>query len=162
MAPAKLKASLAAAVALAALAACNQNPQFRINTANQVYGALNALQVLLAKAELGRFRHASSFDAAADSYAEIIGGFEVGRFVTLVGLPPEGNAADDSALNPQDRLIAGCTAQVRQMAAQHQAAGIAPDSPLPETLRKSCSAAARAVAANEASALLLTTAAEDL
>lgn len=158
METAKLKGTLAVAVTLVALSACSQNPQFRINTANQVYSALNDLQVLLAKAELGRFRQASSFNGAADSYAKVIGGFQVGRFVA-VGLPPDADVAGADALNPQDGFIARCVDQVRRMAATHRTSGIAPDAAIIGTVRHDCAAAARAVAANESSALLLTTAA---
>jgi hypothetical protein len=142
------------------LGACSQNPQFKINTANQVYSALNTLQVMLAQAELGLFAQPSSFAAQADSYAGVMGGFSAGRFVEIAAPPVVdllGEAAPGSG-----SVVERCVADIRTMALRHKASGIPATSEVIGTVRSSCDAAARAVAANESSALLLTTAAGDL
>lgn len=151
----------ALSIALLFLAACSQNPQFKINTANQVYSALNNLQVLLAQSELGLFAKPASFPDQADSYASVMGGFSAGRFVAIA-TPPLGVLLGEGAPAAGDGVVEQCVDQIRQMALQHKASGIAPTSGIIRTVRSSCDAAARAVAANESSALLLTTAAGDL
>jgi hypothetical protein len=59
-------------------------------------------------------------------------------------------------------VVERCVADIRTMALRHKASGIPATSEVIGTVRSSCDAAARAVAANESSALLLTTAAGDL
>ena len=95
MAP-RLNPILATAATLVALAACSQNPQFRMNMASQAYGALNELYVLLARADLGTLRAPASFADQAESYAVIIGGFEVAGLLAA-GRPPGREASEDLA-----------------------------------------------------------------
>jgi hypothetical protein len=148
-------------ITCAVLSACSQNPQFKISTANKVYSALNDLQVLLAKAELGLVSSPASFAKTSGDYAKIMGGFETGRF-TAVGISQSVDVLDADSLNPEVKVIASCVAQVRTMAETHRSTGIDPASDIIPTVRQSCGAAARSVAANESSALILSTAAGDL
>jgi hypothetical protein len=150
----RLKITLATA-ALLALLGCVRNPEFRTSVANHAYGTLGDLHTLLARAELGTLRSRSSFAGQADTYAEVIGGFEMSRL--LAAAPTGGTLPDDL-----DRSAARCAAEVRQMAAEHRSAGLAPDAPILRTVRASCDAAAAAVAAGEASSWVLTTVAGDL
>jgi hypothetical protein len=154
----RLRPVLAAAALLAAVAACTQNPQFRMNLANQSYGSLNELYVLLAKADLGTLRSPSSFADEADSYAMIIGGFELGRLLARpTGSPPGAGSLDDL-----DRAIRQCVGQLTQMSDRHRTSGIVPGSPTIRTVRERCDAAARSVAADEVSSWIFSTAAGDL
>jgi hypothetical protein len=152
-----LRKSLAIATLLAALSACSQNPQFKINSANRVYASFHDLNILLAQADLGTFRKPSSFAANADSYATVIGGFEVGRFAA-VGLSSAAPSATAS-VDPLDQLIGRCIDQIRQMADTHRTTGIAPASAIRQSVQTSCEQAVLSVAANEDSALIVTTAA---
>jgi hypothetical protein len=155
---ARLKRALATASTLGVLAACGQNPQFRMNMADQTYTALNELYVLLAMAELGTLRSSASFAAKADTYAAIIGGFQVGMLIAA-GRPldPASDLPDDL-----DKTIPRCVDQIRRMSSLHRTSGISPDSPALENVRASCDAAARSVAANEVSSWVFTTIAGDL
>ncbi len=125
----RLKTILATAALLAALAACTQNPLFRMNMANQAYGSLNALSELLAKADLGALRSSSSFSGEVDNYAAIIGGFEVSRLLAA-GHPTETASLDAS--------LGRCVDQVRRMSDMHRTAGIAPASAVIRAVRTSC------------------------
>jgi hypothetical protein len=144
---------LAIATTLVLVAGCSKSPQFRMANANQAYDSLNELYVLLAKAELGAYRSPSSFAGTVDSYAEVVGGFETGR---LMGADRPREAASF------DAAIDGCVGEVRGMAQTHRTAGIDPDAFVIRTVRSRCDAAANAVAENEVSSWLFTTAAGDL
>jgi hypothetical protein len=126
-----------------------------MNVANQAYGALNELYVLLAKADLGALRSPSSFDDEVGSYAGIIGGFQVGRLMAA-GRPVGG------FLHDLDKAIGQCADQVRRMSDVHRSAGLAPGSTTLRSVRTSCDTAARSVAAEEASSWIFSTAAGDL
>ncbi len=152
---------LATAVMLVAVTACSQNPQFRMNIANQAYSSLSELYVLLAKADLGALRSPASFGGEVDSYAQIIGGFQVGRLM-VAGRPAGSARSKAAALDEIDAAIGRCAAQVRSMSDVHRSAGIAPGSDTIRTVRASCDAAAQLVAANEVSSWLFTTVAGDL
>jgi hypothetical protein len=147
-----LRRILAATAVLGAVAGCGQNPQFRMNLANRAYGSLGELYVLLAKADLGALRSPSSFAGEVDSYAAILGGFEVGRLM----------AKDHASGDDLNKAIQQCVGQVRQMSDAHRTAGIAPGSARIRTVRISCDDAARLVAANEVSSWIFSTAAADL
>jgi hypothetical protein len=151
----RLKLVLAAA-ALAGMAGCSQNPQFRMAIASQAYGSLEALYVLLAKAELGALRSPSSFGDEVETYATVIGGFEASRLLVAGALDPNGPAA------VLDQSIDGCVARVRQMSVRHRATGIPADPALLGGVRSVCDAATRQVAAEAASSWLFSTAAGDL
>lgn len=153
--------SVPAAILLASLLGCGSNPQFNINSANQAYGSLNELYGLLAKAELGAFGSPASFAANLDSYSEVIGGFEVARMIDRRG-KRRSAAANAAAGDDLDRAVAECVARVGQMAAVHRSRGIGPGSSQSQAARASCNAAARSVAANEASSLVINTVAGDL
>ena len=144
---------LAIGAALLAVAGCSRNPQFQMANANQAYGAFSDLYVLLAKAEIGAFGAPSSFNGTLDSYAEVIGGFEIGRL--LGGDRPEATAA---LRTPIDE----CIAELRSMAAMHRASGIDADAPILQAVRGRCDTAALAIAENEVSSWLFATAAGDL
>ncbi len=144
---------LAIGAVLVLVAGCSRNPQFQMANANRAYGAFSELYVLLAKAEIGAFRKPSSFAGAVDSYAEVMGGFEIGR---LLGRDrPESTAA---LQGPVD----GCIAELRSMAGMHRASGIDPDAPILQSVRSRCDTAALAIAENEVSSWLFATAAGDL
>jgi hypothetical protein len=160
MPPSRLKPTLALAAALLALAACGQNPQFRMNVASQSYGSLDELYVLLAKADLGALRSAASFGDEVDSYARIIGGFQVGRL--MVAGRPASRRAGAASLDDLDAAIARCAAQVTRMSDVHRRAGLPPGSDTIRTVRASCDAATRLVAANAVSSWVFTTVAGDL
>jgi hypothetical protein len=150
--------TLATAATLAVLAACGRNPEFRTSLANHAYTSLADLHTLLAKADLGTLRSRSSFAGEADTYATVIGGFEMSR---LLAAAP---AADRTAITSDDldRNVGRCADQVRQMSDLHRTAGLAPRSPIVRSVRTSCDAAATWVAANEASSWLVSTIAGDL
>ena len=155
MAP-RLNPILATAATLVALAACSQNPQFRMNMASQAYGALNELYVLLARADLGTLRAPASFADQAESYAVIIGGFEVAGLLAA-GRPPGREPSEDLAAT-----IGRCVDRLRRMSDQHRTAGIAPRAPITSAVRTGCDAAARSVAADEVSLWVFSTIAGDL
>jgi hypothetical protein len=155
---ARLKRALATASALCVLAACSQNPQFRMNMADQAYTALNELYVLLAMAELGTLRSPASFTGMADTYAVIIGGFQIGGLIAAGR--PQGPASDRP--DDLDKTIPRCVDQIRRISDLHRTSGISPSSPALKTVRASCNAAARSVAANEVSSWVFTTIAGDL
>jgi hypothetical protein len=161
MSPTRLKATLATAAMLVALTACSQNPQFRANVANQAYGSLSELYVLLAKADLGALRSPASFGGEVDSYAQIIGGFEVGRLM-VAGRRPGLSRSRAAAFDDLDAAVKRCADQVGRMSDMHRRAGIAPGSETIRTVRASCDAAARLVAASELSSWVFTTVAGDL
>ena len=149
---------LAAAAILLLLAACGRNPEFRTSVANDAYASLADLHRLLAAADLGSLRSPSSFAGEADAYARVIGGFEMSRLLgTAAAADLPGTPSDDLARN-----VGHCADQVRRMAAQHRAAGLAPGAPVVGSARTSCDAAATWIAANEASSWILTTVAGDL
>jgi hypothetical protein len=144
-----------------ALSACSQNPQFKMNSANQVYQAGNDLHILLAKADLDAFQRPSSYATNIENYAAVIGGFEVGRQVAVFQsrfLAP----SKAVKLDTLDSDIAGCLVRIKQMAKLHSTSGIDASSSITEAVRSSCDKAVRSVAANETSAWIVTTAADDL
>ena len=157
----RLKGTLATAAMLVALTACSQNPQFRANVANQAYGSLSELYVLLAKADLGALRSPASFGGEVDSYAQIIGGFEVGRLM-VAGRRPGLSRSRAAAFDDLDAAVKRCADQVGRMSDMHRRAGIAPGSETIRTVRASCDAAARLVAASELSSWVFTTVAGNL
>jgi hypothetical protein len=153
--------NLANLTALALLSACSQNPQFKINSANQVYKSGYDLNTLLAKAELDAFQNPSTYAANVDSYASAIGGFQVGRQVALV--QPTGLFRSKGiALDTLESDLEECIAKIAQMAELHRTSGIDPKSNITQAVRASCDKAIRSVAANETSAWIVTTAAGDL
>lgn len=153
--------TIAMLTTLTALSACSQNPQFKMNSAKQVYQAGNDLHILLAKADLDALKKRSSYAANIDSYASVIGGFEVGRQVAIV--QPAGLAPSKAAkLDALDRNIKECLAQIRQMAERHRTSGIDAASGITQNVRTSCDKAVRSVAANETSAWIVSTVADDL
>lgn len=156
-----LNRTLAGVALLLAVAGCNSNTAFRMNSANQTYAANNGLYVLLAKADLGLITGPASFKDTAGTYAEIIAGFEMGRSVPIVGRfsTATSRAATRDSL---DASIARCVGQVTAMSERHRRAGIAAGSELIGTVRAACNAAAQAVAEQETASLVLTTFAQDL
>lgn len=149
--------NLVAGAVLVALSACTQNPQFRMSNANQVYGSLDELYVLLAKAELGAFRSRSSFGGSVDGYAAVVGGFQLGRL-----LEADRAVSLDAVRSSLDAAISRCVAQVKNMSVLHRTEGIDPAAPVIEAVRQTCDAAAIAVAATETSSWLFATAAGDV
>jgi len=154
-APGLIKRSLIVAATLA-VAACSQNPQFRIASANRAYDALEGLYVLLAKAELGALRSPASYAGSVDDYAAVIAGFQTGRLLDA-GRPDAAAAAESLSAG-----IARCVDDVKRMSAVHKAGGVAPGSAEIPRVRASCDAAARSVAASETSSWLFATAAGDV
>jgi hypothetical protein len=151
------KRNLVIGAAVVAVAACSQNPQFRMTSANQAYSSLNELYVLLSKAELGALRSASTFDDSADSYATAMAGFQLGRLLDTDGpidIGPSGSALQVA--------IARCVDQIKRMSVLHRTRGIEPASPAIDAVRRSCDAAAGSIAATETSSWLFATAAGDL
>jgi hypothetical protein len=140
---------------------CSQNPEFRANLANQAYGSLNQLYVLLAEAELGALRSPSSFASEVETYATIIGGFEVSRLI-VAGRPASRTASEAASLEDLGGAIGHCVAQVKRLSEMHRTNGIASGSAMIGSVRGSCDTAARLVAANEVSSWIFTTAAGDL
>lgn len=149
--------NLVAGAVLVALSACTQNPQFRMSNANQVYGSLDELYVLLAKAELGAFRSKSSFGGSVDGYAAVVGGFQLGRL-----LEADRAVSLDAVRSSLDAAISRCVAQVKNMSVLHRTKGIDPTEPVIQAVREACDAAAIAVAATETSSWLFATAAGDI
>jgi hypothetical protein len=152
------KGCFVACAVLSAVAACSQNPQFRMTNANEAYSSLSGLYVLLAKAELGMFRSASSFRDSADDYATTIAGFQLGRLLDddrpAAGIEPSPGELDAA--------IARCVDLVERLSLLHRTRGVAPGSPAIPAVRESCDAAALSVAATETSSWLFATAAGDL
>jgi hypothetical protein len=144
---------LAIGAVLVLVAGCSRNPQFQMTNANRAYTAFADLYVLLAKAEIGALRSPSSFNGTVDSYAEVIGGFEIGRL--LGGDRPAATAALQAPIDL-------CLDQLRAMATIHKASGVAPDAPIVQAVRRQCDTAVQAVAENEVSSWLFETAAGDL
>lgn len=155
----RLRRTFATLAVLAAVSACSQNPQFRMDMANEAYESLDTLYVLLAKADLGALRSPSSYPGEVDSYATIIGGFDLGRLLTAGRPSGKGGAA---SLDHVDATIGQCVGEIRRMSDVHRSKGIAPGSDVVRAVRTRCDAAARLVAANEVSSWLFSTAAEDL
>ena len=149
--------NLAGGAMLVALAACSQNPQFSMSTANRTYASLSELYVLLAKAELGAFRSRSSFDGSVDGYAAVIGGFQLGRL-----LDADRAVSLDAKRRSLNAAILRCVAQVKNMSVLHRTEGIDLAAPVIEAVRQTCDAAATAVAATETSSWLFATAAGDV
>ncbi len=157
MAAPRPKGRIVACAIFVAVAACSQNPQFRMTNANQAFNSLNELYVLLAKAELGLFRSASSFGDNADSYATTIAGFQLGRL-----LDADRPAGIDTSRSELDDAIARCVKLVERLSVLHRTRGVAPGSPAIAAAREGCDGAARSVAATETSSWLFATAAGDL
>jgi hypothetical protein len=157
----RMKLSLSIVTMLAVVSACGPNPQFKINSANQVFSAGNELHTLLAKADLNAFQSSSTFAAHLDSYASVIGGFEIGRQVAVVR-PVSATPKKAAALDALDSNITECIARLKQMAELHHTSGIDAGSDITQSVRNTCNKALRSVAANETSAWLVTTAADDL
>lgn len=149
--------NLVAGAMLAALAACSQNPQFRMSTANRTYASLSDLYVLLAKAELGAFRSTSSFGDSVDGYASVVGGFQLGRL-----LEADPTVSLDAERRSLGGAVSRCVAQLKNMSAIHGEKGIDPGDPVIQAVRNTCDAAAVAVAATETSSWLFSTAAGDV
>lgn len=141
--------------------ACDSNPQFRMNSANRAYGALNDLQVLLARAELGLLRARASFDAQAGAYAEIIAGFEIGRSVPI-GKGMRSAASRAASRDALDGAITGCVDAVKAMAQAHRTSGLPAGSARLGAARQRCQAAVALVAENERPSIFISTVAGDL
>jgi hypothetical protein len=145
--------ALAAIVILGLVGSCARNPQFRMTNANLVYNSLGDLYVLLAQAELGAFASPSSYGKAVESYASVMGGFEIGRLLAT-GRPGEAGSLD--------QVIAACVGEVKELAEMHRRVGVLPDAAVIETVRTWCDRAAAAAAEQEVSSWLFETAASDL
>jgi len=157
----RLTGTIATGALVLALSGCGSNPQFNINSANRTYDALNTLYTVLARAELGALASRSSYGATVDDYATVIAGFEAGGLLKSAGRHAAGSRKR-ARLDSLNARVDDCIAQVNGLAAAHRKAGIPAQSPLIAATRASCTEAAREVANNENSALLVSTVAGDL
>ncbi len=100
---------------------------------------------LLAKADLGEYRAASSYDPAVDDYARAIAGMETAKL--LAGGSTVAGPAAETARAAQLVVIDACLTNLKSMAALHKSGGLLPNVGLTQTVRVPCDQAVRVLQA---------------